>query len=551
MPEDSAIRFGMAAIKNVGEGPVKVIIAAREEGGPFTSLEDFCDRVDLRQVNKRALECLIKVGALDRFGKRSQLLAVLDQMVAHSAGIHNARDSGQLSMFDLLGDDAAATAMPINLPDIEEVKGKERLQWEKELLGVYTISHPLQQLNIDLKQHRHLRLQRTGRTLRRQERHAGRHDRRGAHHHHQEGRSHGLRQPGGHAGPVRSGRLSRTFEEFRDKLVQDNVVMVKGKAQSRNGQTSLLADSIQTYVEQAVALHAEGGPAHQTQFIADVGPKVNGHSVRTAEQGAKRYPDDDLEAFDSEDELDDTPVEKSVVTPTSAQPAGTQRVRKPAAIDAFDPLMIVDEIDWSASEENPFAADAPSWMNATVATSKGNGPPAADAVVPAQDRASSASGAQAGPDQEVSTSHEEARQDKKPKPQPSPAATRPDDCAERSRASVAEGEAGQAKAEPSPAGARMRNGRINGNGHGESVEQRELHITFRRSGELERDMFRLRELYEHIRDPRGRDSFVIEFESRGKSVRLTFPEDLCTISERLTGELTKHFRVDVAIEEKV
>jgi len=65
IPEGSAIRFGMAAIKNVGEGPVQVIIAARKAGGPFKSLEDFCDRVDLRQVNKRALECLIKVGAVE------------------------------------------------------------------------------------------------------------------------------------------------------------------------------------------------------------------------------------------------------------------------------------------------------------------------------------------------------------------------------------------------------------------------------------------------------------------------------------------------------
>ena len=93
----------MAAIKNVGEGPVQVIIDARNEGGPFTGLEEFCDRVDLRQVNKRALECLIKAGALDRFGLRSQLLAVLDQMVAQSASVHDARDSGQLSMFDLMG----------------------------------------------------------------------------------------------------------------------------------------------------------------------------------------------------------------------------------------------------------------------------------------------------------------------------------------------------------------------------------------------------------------------------------------------------------------
>ncbi len=151
VPDGSAIRYGMAAIKNVGEGPVRAILDARVEGGPFKSLEDFSDRVDLRQVNKRALECLIKAGALDRFGKRSQLLAVLDQMVASSASVHDARDSGQLSMFDLLGGSAEAHVGAIRLPNMEEVKGREKLQWEKELLGVYSISHPMQQLNVDLK----------------------------------------------------------------------------------------------------------------------------------------------------------------------------------------------------------------------------------------------------------------------------------------------------------------------------------------------------------------------------------------------------------------
>ncbi len=107
----------MAAVKNVGEGPVQVIIDARQEGGPFTSLEDFCDRVDLRQVNKRALECLIKVGALDRFGHRSQLLDVLDNIVGQSAAIHSARESGQLSMFELMGDSDAGHAAPIHLPE--------------------------------------------------------------------------------------------------------------------------------------------------------------------------------------------------------------------------------------------------------------------------------------------------------------------------------------------------------------------------------------------------------------------------------------------------
>src|SRR5690606_29857100 len=152
VPEGAAIRFGMAAVKNVGEGPVQAILDARAEGGPFESLEDFCDRVDLRQVNKRALECLIKVGAFDRFGNRSQLLEVLDQMVAQSASVHAARDSGQLSMFELMGAaGSAASVTPIELPPIEEAKGSDRRRWEKELLGVYAMSHPLNHVSVDLR----------------------------------------------------------------------------------------------------------------------------------------------------------------------------------------------------------------------------------------------------------------------------------------------------------------------------------------------------------------------------------------------------------------
>ncbi|MCB0062043.1 MAG: hypothetical protein KDE19_08005, partial [Caldilineaceae bacterium] len=149
VPEGSAIRFGMAAVKQVGEGPVQMILDARKEGGRFKSLEDFADRVDLRKVGKRPLECLIKVGAFDRFGKRSQLLAALDQMVANSASVHDTRASGQLSMFDLLSGDGASVSA-INLPTIDEVKGREKLLWEKELLGVYAASHPMQNLGVDM-----------------------------------------------------------------------------------------------------------------------------------------------------------------------------------------------------------------------------------------------------------------------------------------------------------------------------------------------------------------------------------------------------------------
>jgi len=144
-----AIRFGLGAVKNVGEGPVEAILAARREGGEFTSLEDFCQRVDLRLVNRRALECLIKVGALDGFGGRAQLLAIMDRMIGVSAESHRARECGQLSLFDL------DTALPVgslldSLPPVAEVSDREMLNWEKELTGAYISAHPLQQVAADL-----------------------------------------------------------------------------------------------------------------------------------------------------------------------------------------------------------------------------------------------------------------------------------------------------------------------------------------------------------------------------------------------------------------
>ncbi len=148
--ESRAIQYGLGAVKNVGEGPIEVILAARGQDGPFEDVEDFCRRVDLRQVNRRALECLIKVGALDAFGQRSQLLAIVDPMMALSQSIHQAQDVGQLSMFDDSSGFSQAMGSSLPLPDVPEVPRKERLAWEKELVGFYVSEHPLQQVAASL-----------------------------------------------------------------------------------------------------------------------------------------------------------------------------------------------------------------------------------------------------------------------------------------------------------------------------------------------------------------------------------------------------------------
>ncbi len=141
-----AIRFGLGAVKNVGEGPIEVILAAREQGGPFEDVQDFCQRVDLRQVNRRALECLIKIGALDAFGRRAQLLAAIDSVMSHSQSICRAREAGQISMFDEASGFSQAMGSSLILPDAPDIPRKELLSWEKELVGFYVSEHPLQQV---------------------------------------------------------------------------------------------------------------------------------------------------------------------------------------------------------------------------------------------------------------------------------------------------------------------------------------------------------------------------------------------------------------------
>lgn len=141
--EENGIRFGLSAIKNVGEGPARIIAEARRAGEPFNSLDDFCRRVDLRQVNRRVLESLIRAGALDTFGDRAQLLAVVDRMLTVSQRAHSAQEQGQLSFFGggLIQSDTFGT-LPPELP----MPNRERLEAEKELVGVYFSEHPLMQI---------------------------------------------------------------------------------------------------------------------------------------------------------------------------------------------------------------------------------------------------------------------------------------------------------------------------------------------------------------------------------------------------------------------
>jgi DNA polymerase-3 subunit alpha len=142
--EDETIRFGLHAIKNVGEGAVQSIIDARELGGEFKSLADLCSRIDLRLANKRVFESLIKVNALVSLGHPAQLLDGLDEAIAFGQAQQRDRETGQSSLFDMLGDEESLLERP--LPLRTEIPSRERLRWEKELLGLYLSDHPLGEL---------------------------------------------------------------------------------------------------------------------------------------------------------------------------------------------------------------------------------------------------------------------------------------------------------------------------------------------------------------------------------------------------------------------
>src|SRR2546429_191968 len=145
-----AIRFGLAAVKNVGLGAVDAILQARKESGAFTSLVDLVERVDPRAVNRRVLESLIKAGAMDSLGMpRAQLLHLLDEAMEAGQRVQRARASGQTGLVDVTSETPPGeTAVPTS--QVEEFSREELLAMEKEMLGLYISDHPLRHVHATL-----------------------------------------------------------------------------------------------------------------------------------------------------------------------------------------------------------------------------------------------------------------------------------------------------------------------------------------------------------------------------------------------------------------
>ena len=148
MNKRGTLRFGLLAVKGLGEDMVEEVVRERKKTGPYADMADFAARVPGRAFNKKSLEALIKSGALDRFGERNQLLFNADQLLEYHRRIEDEAASGQSNLFAGLGAD---TAPILRLKPAPQATNREKLAWEKELLGLYVSEHPFRETSDRLR----------------------------------------------------------------------------------------------------------------------------------------------------------------------------------------------------------------------------------------------------------------------------------------------------------------------------------------------------------------------------------------------------------------
>ncbi len=237
--KDPAIRFGLGAIKNVGQNPVTLIMDARKDGS-FKDLTDFTHRVDLRQVGRRALECLIKVGGLDSFGHRRSLLNELERIIAVSSSYFRAKEAGQLMLFG----GASSVQHGIILREPGFVDKREELMWERELIGMYVSDHPLSPYQKTLQEKvSHFSHQRTEAAEGERVMVAGMVDR-FRQHLTKKGNSMGFITLEDLFGKVDLVVFPQVWEKYYHLVEMDNVLLAEGRVDVSQGEAKILVDTI-------------------------------------------------------------------------------------------------------------------------------------------------------------------------------------------------------------------------------------------------------------------------------------------------------------------
>lgn len=250
LPEgESAIRFGLGAVKNVGQSAVEAILNARREG-PFKDLNDLARRVDLRQVGRRALECLTKVGALDSLGNRMAILEGLDRIISVSSSHFRAAETGQMSLF------GAATGVveeiALSAPKAQTSR-REILNWERELIGLYVSDHPLTPvIDVLTEVVSHFSAQLGDATHDEKVRVAGIITR-FRHHQTKSGKPMAFVTIEDLQGSIELVVFPKTWEKVREIVQVDRIVLVDGRLDAQGGDPKILVDQIVTEINRKVA----------------------------------------------------------------------------------------------------------------------------------------------------------------------------------------------------------------------------------------------------------------------------------------------------------
>jgi DNA polymerase III subunit alpha len=306
-----AIRFGLGAIKNVGLGPVDTILKVRSEAA-FRDLNDFARRVDLRQVGKRALESMIKVGALDAFGSRQALLDALDRVISISSSHFRAIQSGQISLFGM----HTGIIEDIELPDVTQtISRREILDWERDLLGLYVSDHPISpymdvlthavsHFSGELKDVPHegkVRVAGLVNRIRPYQTRTGKHM--------------GFVTLEDLQGMIELVIFPRTWAQFQAIIEPEKLIVVEGKVDNQGSETKVLVDSISTEVKYVTS--------------ADIQPEPWGFAPRSPG-----------EEFDILSEFDEEPLaeEDDVVDEAGIdqQPGASKPIRAPDKLDGHE-----------------------------------------------------------------------------------------------------------------------------------------------------------------------------------------------------------------------
>ena len=354
---ERAIRFGLGAVKNVGETPLVHILEQREKGGPFRDLDDFCRRVDARIVNKRAMESLIKVGALDEFGERPKLLAAVDRIVNFSAAHHKAQDVGQLSLFgaETGVQFGAEESILAQLQDVDPVPKREMLNWEKELVGLYVTEHPLQDAWPQLEQIITITsadMVEAGETIQ------GRgivvaglvtevrrlHTRKGD--------PMAVLTVEDITGSFSAVLFPRTWKRYQELIDEDVVIILRGKADTSRGDVQIIVDSVSQEAELAIAAdELEPSLPAEPFSWAESAPQTQAATPPRSGNGHHHAPQADASVARA-------PSSKAQPAPTAAPPS---REEMPAWLsEDFDREVPLPPSDWQPVRELPPAPSASS-----------------------------------------------------------------------------------------------------------------------------------------------------------------------------------------------